>query len=267
MGKELTRWKRRKTTISEVEELDRNRDRVLVIHYSCESFYEISDGRTPRITSIAVRNLSTGQTVSFSIHKSAEQDGAFLEEIDSDYDRFERIMLEEFFSFLSTREGYRFVHWNMRDINYGFQAIEHRYAVLGGSPVKVDDNKKFDLARALVSVYGDAYVPHGEAGRMHSLVKLNSITVRDALTGREEADAFENKEFVRLHQSTLRKVDLIANIFERIVDGSLKTTASWWKVHGLHPVVFLEVLTEHWGWTLLVVLTTIGSVATLVGLF
>lgn len=46
-----------------------------VIHYSCESFYDIKDGRSPRITSIAIRQLSSGQTTSFSIHKIAEIKG------------------------------------------------------------------------------------------------------------------------------------------------------------------------------------------------
>ena len=51
---------------------------VWVIHYSCESFYERTDGRSPRITSIAIRKLDAGQTVSFSIHQVAEVDGIDL---------------------------------------------------------------------------------------------------------------------------------------------------------------------------------------------
>lgn len=33
---------------------------VWVIHYSCESFYDRTDGRSPGITSIAVRKLDAG---------------------------------------------------------------------------------------------------------------------------------------------------------------------------------------------------------------
>jgi hypothetical protein len=33
----------------------------------------------------------------------------------------------------------KYVHWNMRDVNYGFQAIEHRFRVLGGEPYIVED--------------------------------------------------------------------------------------------------------------------------------
>ena len=76
MGQELKKWKRRNSALKQIDEIESKRDNVLIIHYSCESFYDIKDGRTPRVTSIAVRNFSTGQTSSFSIHKSAEQMGA-----------------------------------------------------------------------------------------------------------------------------------------------------------------------------------------------
>ena len=31
-------------------EIDKNPNNYLIIHYSCESFYDITDGHTPRIT-------------------------------------------------------------------------------------------------------------------------------------------------------------------------------------------------------------------------
>ena len=87
------------------------------------------------------------------------------------------------------------------------------------------------------------------------------MTMKDKLTGAEEAAAFENKEFVNLHQSTLRKADIMANILERVVDGSLKTNATWWDIHGSHPSILIEVATKHWGWVLFTVIATIVSVA------
>lgn len=268
MGQELKRWKRRKVALKQIDEIEEKRDNVLIIHYSCESFYDIKDGRTPRVTSIAVRNFSTGQTSSFSIHKSAEQMGAAVAEIDGRYDEFEKCMLDEYFDLIKSRHGFIFIHWNMRDINYGFQAIEHRYRVLHGDPFIIDDMRKFDLARALVAIYGINYIGHKPSGRLHNLVSFNKMTMKDTLTGAEEAEAFENKEFVKLHQSTLRKVDIMANILERVIDGSLRTNASWWDTHGIHPSILIEVASKHWGWTAFTIIATIvGALSAFIGFF
>lgn len=268
MGKELNKLKARREARQRFEEVNKKRDMFLILHYSCESFYDIKDGRTPRVTSIAARNFSTGQTSSFSIHKSAEQSGVSQSDISAKYDVLERHMLDEYFDFLKSRHGYSFIHWNMRDINYGFQAIEHRYKVLGGEPFVVDDGRKFDLARELIALYGVGYTPHGKSGRLHSLMALNHVTAKDAMTGAEEAQAFEGKEFVKLHQSTLRKVDVMANLLERVFDGSLKTKSTWREKNGIHPAVVVELLKEHWAWSFVVgLVAVIGLVASLKELF
>ena len=117
----------------------------------------------------------------------------------------------------------------------------------------VPDDKKFDLARALVALFGRQYVTHGDSGRFHELIKLNNMTSRGALTGKEEADAFDGGEYVKLHQSTLRKVDCMANIVERTVDGSLMTNATWRDKYGAHPKAIVEYVREHWLWSLFVI--------------
>lgn len=236
----------------------------LLIHYSCESFYDIKDGRTPRITSIAVRNFKSGQTYSFSIHKSAELKKLNIEDITDRYDELERDMLEEFYDFVKTKVDYIFFHWNMRDINFGFQAIEHRFRILEGAPTVVSEANKVDLARLLVAIYGKGYAPHGDGGRLHSLIEMNRITDRDALKGVEEARAFEDAEYVKLHQSTLRKVDVMANILDRALDGSLKTNSTWREMHGFHPSVVVEYVTQHW---IFVLLSAFAVVISVVGFF
>jgi hypothetical protein len=71
MREQLIKFKRRQAARRAFEALDKKRDVYIVLHYSCESLYDIRDGHTPRVTCIAARNLSTAQTASFSIHKSA----------------------------------------------------------------------------------------------------------------------------------------------------------------------------------------------------
>lgn len=188
---------RQKAATSEIIDLVRRAEQVFVVHYSCESFYDSENGRTPRITSIACRNFDNGQTRSFSIHQVAELPKFSEKDAWENYDEIERELLDQFFDFVSQNVSHaHWVHWNMRDINYGFPAIEHRYEVLGGTPKTIPDERKHDLARLLVSKYGKRYAGHP---RLQSITEINKITHKDSLTGQEEADAYKNREFLRLH--------------------------------------------------------------------
>src|SRR5690606_5499573 len=166
--------------------------------------------------------------------------------------------------FMQQNQGLLWVHWNMRDINYGFAALEHRYRVLGGEPFVLPEGKKFDLARALIALYGVSYTGHP---RLATLIEKNHIAHRDFLTGQEEADAFEKQDYIKLHQSTLRKVDILANILGRAADGTLKTNAKWHERCGWHPKVLLEIMKEHWLYSLAALVLLIGGLARLAGAF
>jgi len=256
---------RRKEAKDILKKLDENKSNTLIIHYSCESFYDIKDGRTPRITSIAVRFLDTAQTKSFSIHKAAELKKIPISEIESKYDLLEKDMLYEFFQFVKEHRNFNWIHWNMRDINYGFEAIENRYRVLDETPVSIDSNKKYDLARILPNKYGLRYIGHP---RFEKLVEKNRITKRDFLTGKEEALCFEKKEFVKLHQSTLRKVDIMNTIFERTLDNSLMTDARITDIYGISFQGLFLLIQENWIVALLASLITLivgGIISTFMG--
>ena len=71
MSKASERLRHHREGKKQLVKIINNPNDVVVIHYSCESFYDRPDGTSPRITSIAVRNLATGQTESFSIHQIA----------------------------------------------------------------------------------------------------------------------------------------------------------------------------------------------------
>ncbi|SOB87168.1 hypothetical protein SAMN06297144_2291 [Sphingomonas guangdongensis] len=221
--------KRQKEARQRLDSLFSDRSNVWVIHYSCESFYDRPNGASPRITSLAVRSLDSAQTHSFSIHQVAERLKVPFAEIEARYDELERQMLDAYYQHLGAHRGMKYLHWNMRDINYGFAAIDHRYQVLGGTPVLVDDARKFDLSRILIDIYGVAYIGHS---RLEKLIEKNEIQPRDMMTGAEEAQAFIDGNYVGLHQSTLRKVDVLANIAERAQNKHLLTNTTWWEMHG-----------------------------------
>lgn len=261
MGNAIRRIQKRKKALSTVSELMTHPESVVVIHYSCESFYDRPDGSSPRITSIAVRNLATGQTVSFSIHQMAERQKVSRAELEQNYDHLEKLMLDEFYEYVRGHLTHKWLHWNMRDINYGFQAIAHRYRVLGGQPTEIHESNLVDLARLIAAIYGIGYIGHP---RLEKLVEKNKISSKDFLTGANEAIAFDNQEYVKLHQSTLRKVDILANILERADNNSLKTNSTWKDLYGDYPEAIGEFLKEHW---LISIIAFISAVIGIVAVF
>lgn len=233
--------KKAKETINDIYD---NNENCLLIHYSCESFYDIKEGKTPRITSIAVRYLHTAQTKSFSIHKIAETKKIPLNNIADNFDTLEKEMLKEFFDFVKVHKDFKYIHWNMRDINYGFEALQHRANVLGVKNItEISDNNKFDLARLLIDKYGKGYASHP---RLSSIIQMNNISTNNWLNGKDEADAFDNKEFVKLHQSTLAKVDIFENILKLVAEEKFINKSSWQEIHGLSVQGVHDILRNNW---------------------
>ncbi len=94
------------------------------------------------------------------------------------------------------------------------------------------------------------------------LVEKNKITNKGFLSGKDEADAFESKDYIKLHQSTLRKADILANIFERTIDGTLITNATWFEKNGVHPSIIIELIKEHWMWSLIAMIAIVSGLVT-----
>jgi hypothetical protein len=243
MGQGTRPIQKRRNAVKSLEKLMTDPEHVIVIHYSCESFYDRPDGSSPRITSIAAANLHSRQTNSFSIHQIGERKGYPLIEIKAHYPELERIMLDEFYDYVRAHSGYTWLHWNMRNIQYGFQALAHRYRVLGGQPADIDDSKLEDLASLMCDMYGAKYMSHP---RLQNLVEKNRISAKDFLVGADEATAFEKGEYVKLHLSTLRKVDVFATIAQRADENTLKTNATWVDIYGSYPWAIAEWLSGHW---------------------
>jgi DNA mismatch repair ATPase MutS len=247
--------KRRRDALNVLDDdVFNNKKHCLLIHYSCESFYDRPDGSSPRITSIAVRNFSSGQTKSFSIHQFAEIKRISPSDININYDACEKEMLESFYSFVNKNINSTWIHWNMRDSNYGFEAIAHRYRVLGGDPIQIESVNLVDLASLLIDIYTTKYVEHP---RLAKLIEMNKITAINFLNGASEAKAFDDGEYVKLHQSTLRKVDIFSNILGKIEDGSLRVNSDCFNLYKLYPQIWVEKIQTHWGYALFSIIASI----------
>lgn len=195
----------------------------------------------------------TGQTKSFSIHKVAEVTGISFQSIENNYDSLEKTMLDEFHQFVNAHKRYKWVHLNMRNVNFGFEAISHRYMALGGNSIEIDDNTKIDVGRLLSDMYGPNYIDHP---RIEKLCIKNGLTMIHFLNGGDEADAFKDGEYVKLHQSTLRKVENLHLIIEKAYEGTLKTNTTLIKLYGITPQSLFQMAQENWLLALIIFIVT-----------
>lgn len=186
-----------------LKKLKTNESNLYVVHYSCQNLNDNNENYSPRITSIAVLHVDTSTMHSFSIHLIAEAKNIKRENIDDSYDELEGEMLRAFYNFVSEHQNIYWLHWNMTNINYGFEALSHRYKVLTSNDApRIGDNKRYNLSAMILNLYGKNSVEHP---RMKVLMELNDGEHRDILSGESEAIAFQDKEYVKLHKSTMSK--------------------------------------------------------------
>ena len=204
-----------------IRRLKRNSESFYIIHYSCQSLYDDNEGLSPRITSIAVSHFATDQTVSFSTHAFAEKLGIERDSVRERFDDIERRLLSEFYAFARDRRDKYWIHWNMRNLTYGFEHLEHRYLALGGDDaVAMPVERRINLNDMIKDRYGVDYVSNP---KMQTLMELNGGIRRNFLAGLEEVEAFNRCEFIRMHSSTLCKVEFFSDVMRAMIRGRLQT--------------------------------------------
>jgi hypothetical protein len=222
---------------------------VYAIHYACQSFGEASDaGSSLRTICIALRQFDTGQSTTFSIAKIAELARIAPEHIPQYLDYLERTMLGEFYAFVHSARGAKFVHWHMRDDRFGFAALEHRLAVLKGRAEHIPDEHRIDLARLVPDIYGDGYISAG--AKLQALGERNKVAMSGFLPGAAEADAVAAGRYRDVLASTLTKVRLIAEIAERAHARTLVTDAGLIARHGGPLRLTFQKLVANPGYTI-----------------
>lgn len=227
------RLRERREGLQKLNELIRHKAKCFIIHYSCESFIT-SHGKTPRVTSICINNVGTGQTRSYSIHLEAQLQGKDFNNLsDEEYDTLELSMLNAFSSFVKKHPDYKWIHWNMRDSNYGFVAINNRIQILKGTRFNIPDDFKYDFPKILGQIYTHDFESNKPKGKLLNLAARNKIGIGNTLTGEEEGKAFTDKQYLDLHMSTLRKVYIMDVLFNRAETDNLKVKASVSQVYGL----------------------------------
>jgi hypothetical protein len=115
----------------------------------------------------------------------------------------------------------------MINIQFGFETIAHRFYVLTGKNAPgIGIDNRINIPEILYGLYGEKYVsvPH-----MQNLMLLNwGELKRDFVPGAKEVELFKEKEYARLHASTVSKVRFFTNVVERILDHKLKVEQAGW---------------------------------------
>lgn len=206
-----------------IKEAKAHPENFYIIHYSCQSLYDDNEALSPRITSIAVAHFATEQVISFSTHSVAEELGIERENVRDRFDKVEMKLLTDFYDFVRDRRDKHWIHWNMRNLTYGFEHLEHRFRVLGGANAPVIPvERRLNLNDILSDYYGDGYAGHP---KLKSLMELNGGVHRHFLTGEEEVNSFKNNEFIRMHNSTLSKVGFFHSTLRKLLTGRLHTAS------------------------------------------
>lgn len=80
---------------------------------------------------------------------------------------------------------------------------------------------------------------------MLNMAIKNNISTRDALNGKEEADAFDEKNYLKLHMSTMRKVEVIDRILEELEYNTLDVVSKFNDIYGLSIIGIITLIREN----------------------
>ncbi len=239
---------RHKRSIKEIDELYDEPSKVKFIHYSAESTFKTKDDQAPRVVAIAILDYKSLTITTFSINKIAELKKIPFSKIKENYAELEKEMLDEYFDYIKSNTNNNWVCWKMKDITYGFLALEFRYRVLGGEPIIIPEDNKYQLSDLFKDKYGSRYISKGNdlnKGRLYSLLEKNHITKKHLMSGLEESEAFGNGDFGKITKSTTSKVEAITYLVTKSAEKSLNTdsklTQRMKEFYGYSPQGFFEL--------------------------
>ncbi len=200
---------------------------VLIIHYSQSRTYdEEYDEISPLISAIVIKSLDGKSEYHFAIHLEADKANIPVEEIENSYRDLEFRTLKAFNEFVKRHGHCIWVHWNMKNVHFGFEAIRHRFEkIFAGLRDRIEEipsNSKVNLALLIEEMYGDKYA--NESDTLASMMKLNNskILSNDYLTLENESVEFEKKNFKSVLASLDCKTDFLCKSVRLLSQKKLK---------------------------------------------
>lgn len=259
----ISLYKRRKKAYEEFFKIINDTSNVLLICYSYANIKINQSDLSPIITSISIRSLDKNyENKYFSLIKEAEKANIELDELEDNYEELEYFLLEEFNVFLKKHRDYIWIHWNMNQIDYGFEALKHRFDITARELDKelenIPANNKFDLNYLLENMYGVEYTK--DSDRMKALMKENNYSdLKSYMSTKQESEQFNENQFSQVRNSINSKMNFMFIIIEKLENKTLKIPLK------NNYAIFIEFISHPLfslvGWTA----TILGTIYTIIG--
>ena len=214
--------KERRLATSNLKKLTEDPSKVLFIHYSQSKTFDDDDygNISPIITSIVIKSLDNQIDQQFAIHFEADKADIPIDEIHDSYRDLELRILRAFNDFVRRHQECNWIHWDMKNIHFGFEAIKHRYEKVFGDLKGYNEipiNNKKNLRDIIEGMYGESFVNGPDT--LKSLLKCNSgnIDNNTYLSSDIESTEFERKNFNNVVKSIDLKVDFIKKATNKLL--------------------------------------------------
>lgn len=213
--------KDRKIAVANLKKLTEDPSKVLFVHYSESSTYDDDDygNISPIITSIVIKSLDGQTDKQFAIHLEADKADIPKDQIQDSYRELELRILKLYNDFVRRHLDCFWIHWDMKNIHFGFEAIKHRYEKIFENLddyCEIPNNKKKNLRTIIEGMYGDNFVSGSDT--LKALMLCNSSNVEDStyLSKDNESTQFESKNFIAVIKSVDLKVEFIKKATKRL---------------------------------------------------
>lgn len=211
----------RKIAVRNLNKITEDPSKVLFVHYSESSTYDDDDygNISPIITSIVIKSLDGQIDKQFAIHLEADKADIPKDQIQDSYRELELRILKLYNDFVRRNLDCFWIHWDMKNIHFGFEAIKHRYEKIFESLedyCEIPSNKKKNLRTIIEGMYGDDFVSGSDS--LKALMLCNSDNIEDStyLSKDNESSQFENKNFIGVIKSVDIKVEFIKKATKKL---------------------------------------------------
>jgi hypothetical protein len=223
----MGRYKNRKIARKKLRKITSDPSNVFAIHYSQVQNYKDEDNNlSPLVSAIVVKSLDDSTYKHFSIHLEADRADIPKEEIENNIRELEYWTLKAFNDFVKRNNTKTWIHWDMKNIHFGFEAIKHRFLKLvEESNVRFEEiplNKKINLNTVIEDMYGESYIEGDD--KLASMLKKNNsdFLPQNYLSTENEASEFENHNYNIVLGSLDCKVDFLCKAVKNLKEKNLK---------------------------------------------